>query len=74
MSDEATSEGTDENQLSPEFVAMLVCPESRKPLVQRGNRLLCRDSRKAYRIEDGIPILLIDEAERVTDAELAELG
>jgi uncharacterized protein YbaR (Trm112 family) len=73
MSEEATSEAKDENQLSPEFVAMLVCPESRKPLVQKGNRLLCKESRKAYRIEDGIPILLIDEAERITDAELADL-
>lgn len=72
MTEEATSE-KDPDRLSPEFVAMLVCPESRKPLVQKGNRLLCKESRKAYRIEDGIPILLIDEAERITDAELAEL-
>ncbi|MCG3184001.1 MAG: hypothetical protein ICCCNLDF_02113 [Planctomycetes bacterium] len=64
---------TTETQLDPEFLAMLVCPESHKPLVLKGNRLLCKESRKAYRIEDGIPILLIDEAERITDAELAEL-
>ncbi len=53
---------------------MLVCPESRKPLILKGNRLLCKESRKAYRIEDGIPNLLIEEAERISDAELAELG
>lgn len=52
---------------------MLVCPESRKPLVQRGDRLLCKESRKAYRIIDGIPNLIVEEAERITDAELAEL-
>ncbi len=62
------------NQLDPEFLAMLVCPESRKPLILKGNRLLCKESRKAYRIEDGIPNLLIEEAERISDAELAELG
>jgi uncharacterized protein len=60
-------------ELAPEFLAMLVCPESREPLVQRGNRLLCKASRKAYRIEDGIPILLVEEAEDLTDAELANL-
>ncbi len=60
-------------ELNPEFLKLLVCPESRQPLVQRGNRLLCKASAKAYRIEDGIPILLVDEAERITDAELATL-
>jgi len=59
--------------LDPDFLAMLVCPESREPLVQRGNRLLCKASRKAYRIEDGIPILLVEEAEALTEAELADL-
>ena len=69
MADEPKTEHT----LDPDFLAMLVCPESHKPLILKGNRLLCKESRKAYRIEDGIPVLLIDEAERITDAELAEL-
>jgi uncharacterized protein YbaR (Trm112 family) len=59
--------------LDPDFLAMLVCPETHKPLVQRGDRLLCKESRKAYRIIDGIPNLIVVEAERITDAELAEL-
>jgi hypothetical protein len=59
--------------LDPDFLAMLVCPESHKPLIQRGDRLLCKESRKAYRIIDGIPNLIVEEAERITDAELAEL-
>ena len=64
---------TENTQLDPDFLAMLVCPESHKPLVQKGNRLLCKASAKAYRIEDGFPILIVDEAERITDAELATL-
>jgi len=71
MADPATSAPS---QLDPEFLAMLVCPQSRKPLVLKNGRLLCRESGLAYRIEDGIPILLIEEAERISDAELAELG
>lgn len=74
MSDETNAEAKPgETPLKPEFLAMLVCPQSHKPLVQKGNRLLCKESGLAYRVEDGIPILLIDEAERITEAELAEL-
>lgn len=61
-------------KLDPEFLAMLVCPESRKPLILKGDKLYCKESRKAYRIDDGIPILLVEEAIRISDAELAELG
>lgn len=71
MTEDTTNQPATE--LNPEFLKLLVCPESRQPLVQRGNRLLCKASGKAYRIEDGIPILLVDEAERITDAELATL-
>ena len=52
--------------LDPEFVAMLRCPASGEPLVLEGDRLVCKESGKAYRIEDGIPILLVEEAESIT--------
>jgi uncharacterized protein YbaR (Trm112 family) len=64
---------TETAQLSPDFLAMLVCPQSHKPLIQRGNRLICKESKLAYRIEDGFPVLIVEEAERITDAELATL-
>lgn len=51
--------------LDPKLLHMLVCPADRGPLlladvdppVLYNPRL-----RKAYRIEDGIPVLLVDEA------------
>ncbi len=45
------------------LLAILVCPEDRGPLLLVGSELLYNPRlRRAYRIEDGIPVLLIDEA------------
>ncbi|OBA60955.1 protein YcaR in KDO2-Lipid A biosynthesis cluster [Mycobacterium sp. 1100029.7] len=53
---------------------ILVCPQDRGPLVlvskDDGAQLLYNPRlRRAYRIEDGIPVLLIDEARDVDDDE-----
>ncbi|ORA20608.1 Trm112 family protein [Mycobacterium arosiense] len=53
---------------------ILVCPQDRGPLVLVGSELLYNPRlRRAYRIEDGIPVLLIDEARDVGDDEHARL-
>lgn len=54
---------------------MLVCPESRRPLIlfEEEGFLFCPASRLLYRIEDDIPVLLVDEAERVDEERAAEL-
>ncbi|MGE3163847.1 MAG: Trm112 family protein [Planctomycetota bacterium] len=60
--------------VDPELVALLRCPLTLEPVVQVGNRLCCYASRKAYRIEDGIPVMLVDEAEDLREDEVpAEL-
>jgi uncharacterized protein len=66
--------------LDPEHLALLVCPESKQPLlyVPAGvagpdEALFCPASRLRYRIDDGIPILLIDEAERLDEGEAERL-
>jgi uncharacterized protein len=67
--------------LDPQHLALLVCPESKQPLVYvpagvagPGESLFCPASRLRYRIDDGIPILLIDEAERLDEKEAAGLA
>ncbi|MGA8546885.1 MAG: Trm112 family protein [Mycobacterium sp.] len=59
------------------LLSILVCPADRGPLV-----LVAKDDqellynprmRRAYRIEDGIPVLLIDEAIEVGDDEHVRL-
>jgi hypothetical protein len=56
--------------LDREFLEILVCPLSRAPLVQDGETLVSTDAktRRRYQIEDGIPVLLIDEGEELDPA------
>lgn len=46
---------------------LLVCPEDRGPLLLVGDQLYNPRLRRAYRIEDGVPVLLITEAVSITD-------
>jgi uncharacterized protein YbaR (Trm112 family) len=56
------------------LLAILVCPADRGPLLLVDDELLYNPRlRRAYRIEDGIPVLLIDEARDVDDDEHARL-
>ncbi len=56
--------------ISPELLEILVCPESKAPLVVDGDTLVSTDpaTRRRYRVEDDIPIMLIEESE-VLDEE-----
>jgi uncharacterized protein len=55
------------------LLSILVCPADRGPLVlvddADGKLLYNPRLRRAYRIEDDIPVLLIDEAIAVSDDE-----
>lgn len=59
--------------LDDTLLAILVCPQDRGPLLLvRGEApnadvLYNPRLRRVYRIDDGIPVLLIDEATTVTD-------
>jgi uncharacterized protein len=55
--------------LDQKLLNILVCPEDRGPLLLIGDDELLYNPRlrRAYRIEDGIPVLLVDEAVAVTD-------
>jgi uncharacterized protein len=54
--------------LDEKLLSILVCPEDRGPLLLVDDEFLYNPRlRRAYRIEDGVPVLLIDEAVSVTD-------
>lgn len=54
--------------LDEKLLKILVCPEDRGPLLLIDDEFLYNPRlRHAYRIEDGIPVLLIDEVVAVTD-------
>jgi uncharacterized protein len=59
--------------LDDSLLRILVCPADRGPLmlVEGGQLLYNPRLRRAYRIDDGIPVLLIDEARDVDDDEHA---
>ena len=60
-------------RLDPKLLGILVCPADRGPLIHAGDVLYNPRLRKAYRIEDGIPVLLVDEANDVGPEEHARL-
>jgi len=57
--------------LSPELLKILVCPKSKAPLEYHAGPpevLVCRESQLVYKVEDGIPVMLIDEAEPLDES------
>jgi uncharacterized protein len=55
--------------LDEKLLSILVCPADRGPLLYIDKVLYNPRLRRAYRIDDGIPVLLIDEAVEVSDDE-----
>lgn len=57
------------------LLEILVCPVSKAALVYRkeSDELWCRASGLAYPIRDGIPVMLEEEARRLSDEERASL-
>ena len=51
------------DKLDPEFLEILACPECKAPVAQEGDRLICSACGKRYPVRDGIPIMLVGEAE-----------
>lgn len=54
--------------ISKELLDILCCPETKADLVLDGNTLVSidRGTRRRYRIQDDIPIMLIEESEQLS--------
>lgn len=61
--------------ISKELLNILCCPETKADLVLDGDTLVSVDknTRRRYRIEDDIPIMLIDESEQLSLEEWTEV-
>ena len=69
--------------LAADFVEVMVCPKSKQPLVyfprgeddhdERDGFLFCPASRLRYRIDDGLPVLLVSEATELSPADAERL-
>ena len=60
------------SKIDPKLIEILVCPVTKKSLVQKDNELVCYESGLAYPIRDGIPIMLPEEARKLKKDELKE--
>jgi uncharacterized protein YbaR (Trm112 family) len=59
--------------IDDKLLSIIVCPADRGPLMYTADLLYNPRLRRAYRIDDGIPVLLVDEARDVGDDEHARL-
>jgi len=61
--------------ISEELLGIMCCPETKADLVLDGNFLVStdKDTRRRYRIENDIPVMLIDESEVLSPEEWAEI-
>jgi len=53
--------------MDQKLLEVLACPKCKGDLELTGDSLICSKCRLRYRIEDGIPIMLIDEAEELKE-------
>lgn len=59
--------------IDPDLLSILACPQDKGPLLLVDDEVLYNPRlRRAYPIENGIPVLLIDEARDVDEAEHAD--
>lgn len=49
--------------IDKELLAILACPACKADVELKDNKIICKKCGKKYPIRDGIPIMLVDEAE-----------
>lgn len=61
--------------IDPKLLEILVCPLTKGPLSydRAAQELISLEAGLAYPIRDGIPIMLVDEARTLDEAETAKL-
>lgn len=61
--------------MDAKLLDILVCPLCKSPLIyhKTEKELICKADRLAFRIEDGIPVMLADEARKLTPEEAEKL-
>jgi uncharacterized protein len=61
--------------MDPKLLDILVCPLCKSPLVYQkaAQELVCKADRLAYQIVDDIPVMLVDEARKLTAEEVEKV-
>lgn len=50
--------------IDADLLAILACPACKTPIHLEEQRLVCDNCRRRYPIRDGIPVMLVEEAEQ----------
>jgi uncharacterized protein len=50
--------------ISRELLRILACPACKKSVTLENDRIVCANCRRKYPIKDGLPVMLLDEAEK----------
>ncbi|NND65535.1 MAG: Trm112 family protein [Gammaproteobacteria bacterium] len=60
--------------MKKDLIDLIACPACKGPLVQSHNKdaLICKAERLRFPIEDGIPMLLVEEASSLTTDAMNE--
>jgi uncharacterized protein YbaR (Trm112 family) len=61
--------------MDAKLLDILVCPLCKSPLLYRKaeQELICKADQLAFKIEDDIPVMLADEARKLTTEEIEKL-
>ncbi len=61
--------------MDAKLLEILVCPLCKSPLLYQksAQELICKADRLAYKIEDDIPVMLVDEARKLSAEEIEKL-
>ena len=49
--------------IDPQLLEILACPACKAAVREEGERLVCTGCGRAYPVRDGIPVMLVEEAE-----------
>ena len=56
--------------MDKKLLDILVCPITHTKLILSGDELISKQAKLAFPIRDGIPIMLTNEARKISDKEL----
>ena len=59
--------------IDKKLLDILVCPVSKDNLIQIGDELISKKGRLAFPIRDGIPVMLENEARKLTPEDIKDI-
>jgi uncharacterized protein YbaR (Trm112 family) len=55
--------GVEDGMIDPKLLEVLACPACRVGVRAEGDRLVCPQCGRRYPVREGIPVMLVDEAD-----------